>query len=314
MARIDDVSPEEVVPVVSVERGLTDADLPGLFEAADAASLEGQRRYVTAVRLSLVLAVVAAATGVVSWTVGTRGIDLAAFGTALALVGISATEIYVSSIRPSDQWYDGRAFAESAKSLAWRYSVGGIPFAKQDDEDSVRRRFGHQMSRLLEEAPQTSIKPSQRPVVTERMAALRASDLATRKAAYLEYRIIDQLNWYARKADHNVKLAGRWRIALLVIEVFGIGAAIVKAFGYLSIDLAGVVAAVIAAGTAWAGLRQFSTLARAYTFAANELAIARERLELDGDETSWAAEVADSEEAVSREHTMWRASRSRTSS
>ncbi|WP_410594030.1 DUF4231 domain-containing protein [Amycolatopsis sp. lyj-23] len=306
--------PEEVIPVSSVERGLSDANLPGLFEAADAASLEGQRRYVTAVRLSLILAIVAAATGVVSWTVGTRGIDLAAFGTALALVGITATEIYVSSVRPADQWYDGRAFAESAKSLAWRYSVGGIPFAKQPDEPSVRRRFGQQMSRLLDEAPQTSIKPSQRPVVTEQMALLRASDLATRKAAYLEYRIIDQQKWYAGKAEGNGRLAGRWRTALLVIEVVGIGAAIVKAFGYLTLDLAGVVAAVIAAGTAWTSLRQFSTLARAYTFAANELAIAHERLELVGDETSWAAEVADSEEAVSREHTMWRASRSRASS
>jgi hypothetical protein len=299
--------------VASVERGLTDADLPGLFEAADAASLEGQRRYVTAIRFSLILAVVAAATGVVSWTVGTRGIDLAAFGTALALIGISGTELYVSTVRPADQWYDGRAFAESAKSLAWRYSVGGIPFAKEDDEDAVRRRFGAQMSKLLEDVPKTSVKPSQRPVVTERMAALRASDLSVRKAVYLESRIEDQQSWYARKAEQNGRLAGRWRIALLVIEALGIIAALVKAFGVVHVDLAGIVAAIIAAGTAWASLRQFSTLARAYTFAAHELAIARDRLTLANVEEIWAAEVADSEEAVSREHTMWRASRSRAS-
>jgi conflict system pore-forming effector with SLATT domain len=297
--------------VSSVERGLTDGDLPGLFEAADAASIEGQRRYVRATRLSLILAVVAAVTGVISWTVGARGIDLAAFGTALALIGISATELYVSSTRPADQWYDGRAFAESAKSLAWRYSVGGIPFAVRGDEDMTRRRFGDQMSRLLADVPVTSIEPSQRPVVTERMAALRASELSVRKAAYLSFRIYDQQKWYSRKARQNGKLAGRWRTALLVIEALGIVAAIVKAFGFVRLDLAGIVAAVIAAGTAWASLRQFSTLARAYTFAANELAIAHDRLELAIDETSWAAEVADSEEAISREHTMWRASRSR---
>lgn len=301
--------------MADVEEGLTDADLPGLYEATDAASLEGQRRYVAAIRFSLILAVAAAITGVFSWTVGARGIDLAAFGTALALIGIAVLEIYVSSARPADQWYDGRAFAESAKSLAWRYSVGGTPFARQvDEEGSVRRRFGLQMSQLLEEAPQTSIKPSQRRVVTDRMAALRASDLATRKAAYLEFRIDDQQKWYAAKAERNARLAARWRTALLFIEAAGIVAAIVKAFGYVNIDLAGVVAAVIAAGTAWASLRQFSTLARAYTFAANELVIARDRLELVDNEADWAAEVADSEEAVSREHTMWRASRSRSSS
>lgn len=299
--------------MASVERGLTDADLSGLFESADAASNNGQRRYVKAIRLSLLLAVVAAITGVLSWTVGTRGIDLAAFGTALALIGISVTELYVSSVRPADQWYDGRAVAESAKSLAWRYSVGGIPFATQSDEKETRRRFGDQMSRLLADVPMTSIEPSQRPVVTERMAALRTSDLPARKAAYLRFRIDDQRKWYSRKAKQNGKLAVRWRTALLVIEALGIVAAIVKAFGFVHLDLAGIVAALIAAGTAWASLRQFSTLARAYTFAANELAIARDRLELTNDETSWAEEVADSEEAISREHTMWRASRSRTS-
>ncbi|HEV2779536.1 MAG TPA: DUF4231 domain-containing protein [Actinophytocola sp.] len=300
--------------MTTVDGGLADTDLPGLFEAADAASLEGQRRYVTAVRFRLILVIVAAITGVVTWKVGSRGIDLAAIGTALALVAISLTELTVKSVRPEDRWYDGRALAESAKSLAWRYSVGGVPFAKQDDEDAVKRRFIEQLARLLEEAPTTSITPSRRPVVTERMAALRASDLPTRKAAYLRSRIGDQQEWYSRKARLNDKLAGRWRTALVIFEVLGVCAALAKAVGYVNLDLAGIVAAVIATGTAWISLRQFSTLARAYTFAANELTIARGRLELVADEKAWAAEVADSEEAVSREHTMWRASRSRASS
>lgn len=300
--------------MVAAERGLTDSDLPGLFEAADAASLDGQRQYVRAVRFRLVLAVIAAATGVVTWKVGARGIDLAAIGTALALIAISLTELNVTSIRPADRWYDGRALAESAKSLAWRYSVGGVPFAKQEEDDQVKRRFIDQMARLLDEAPTTSIKPSQRPVVTEQMAALRASDLPTRRTAYLHSRIDDQQKWYSGKAELNEKLAGRWRMALVTIEVLGICAALAKAAGWVTLDLAGIVAAVVAAGTAWTSMRQFSTLARAYTFAAIELAIARGRLELVADETGWAAEVADSEEAVSREHIMWRASRSRASS
>lgn len=299
--------------MVTPERGLTDSDLPGLFEAADAASLEGQRQYVRAVRLRLVLAVIAATTGVITWRVGAQGFDLAAIGTALALILISLTELNVTSVRPADRWYDGRALAESAKSLAWRYSVGGVPFAKEPDDDQVKRRFVDQMASLLKDAPPTSIKPSQRAVVTEQMTALRASDLATRRSAYLDSRIGDQQSWYSRKAKHNEKLANYWRAALLTIEILGILAALAKAGGFLTLDLAGVVAAIVAAGTAWMSLRQFSTLARAYTFAANELAIARERLNLVADETSWAAEVADSEEAVSREHIMWRASRSRAS-
>jgi hypothetical protein len=292
---------------------LHNSDLPGLFDAADNASLDGQRHYVRTVRVRLILTVIVAATGIVTWHVGAHDVDLAAIGTALALAVITLTELSLRSGRPEERWYDGRALAESAKSLAWRYSVGGVPFAKQADAHATKQRFIEQLSRLLQEAPATSIKPSERPAISPAMEELRAADLDTRKAAYLRFRITDQLSWYSRKASVNEKRANQWRTALLVIEVAGIAAALAKAAGYVSLDLAGLSAAVIAAGTAWMNLRQHTTLARAYTFAANELAIARDRLELVIDEAAFAAEVADSEEAVSREHKMWRASRSRPS-
>ncbi|HEV7648061.1 MAG TPA: DUF4231 domain-containing protein [Actinophytocola sp.] len=299
---------------MTTDLGLPESDLPGLFDAADKASLAGQRDYVRTVRLRLVLTVFVAATGIVTWHVGDRGVDLAAIGTALGLAVITLTELSLRSSRPEERWYDGRALAESAKSLAWRYSVGGVPFARQTDDHATKQRFVDQLSRLLKEAPTTSIKPAQRPAISSAMEELRAGDLASRKAAYLRFRIIDQQEWYGHKASHNEKRASRWRMTLLIIEVVGLVAALAKAAGYVNIDLAGVSAAVIAAGTAWMNLRQHTTLARAYTFAANELAIARDRLELATDEDAWAAEVADSEEAVSREHKMWRASRSRPSS
>ncbi|WP_433262357.1 DUF4231 domain-containing protein [Actinosynnema sp. CS-041913] len=292
--------------------GLRYGDLPGLFEAADAAALDGQRRYVRTVRLRLVLAVLAAASGIFTWLVGR--VDLAAIGTAIALAAVTVTEVNLKSTRPEDRWYDGRALAESAKSLAWKFSVGGAPFAKGRPERDVEREFIAQLRTLLEEAPTTAITPSRRPVVTDAMRALRAADLATRQQAYLRERIADQQDWYSDRARRNERRAGWWRTSLLAIEVAGIGAALAKAVGVIRIDLAGVVAAVIAAGTAWMSVRQLSTLARAYTFAANELGIVRGRLELVSDEAAWSAEVADAEDAVSREHTMWRASRTRPSS
>ncbi|MEU4603451.1 SLATT domain-containing protein [Kribbella sp. NPDC023972] len=76
-----------------------------------------------------------------------------------------------------------------------------------------------------------------------------------------------------------------------------------------------VVAALIGVGATRLGVRQYTTNARAYSLASEELAIIRSRIEVfdcDGPDSDrrWAAEVADAEEAVSREHTMWRASRS----
>jgi hypothetical protein len=299
--------------VIGTEHGLVETDLPGLYEAADTASRSGQRQYVRTVRLRLLLTIAAAVTGVVTWRVGVADIDLAAVGTAIALAAITLTEVNLRTTRPEERWYDGRALAESAKSLAWRYSVGGVPYVKQGNDKLAELRLVEQMSRLLDEAPTTSITPSLRPTVTATMHDLRSRDLTDRKQAYLRFRIADQQAWYATKAAHNERRAAQWHTSLLVIEVLGVAAALAKAARFVDIDMAGVVAALIAAGTAWVNLRQHTTLARAYTFAANELAIARSRLELVDDETTWAAEVADSEEAVSREHTMWRASRSRPS-
>jgi len=289
--------------------GLSDEDLPGLFGAADAASLEGQSRYLGTTRLRLWLAIAAAACGVFPVKVGQ--IDLAAIATALALVGVVLTEVGLRTDKPEERWYDGRTLAESAKSLGWRFSVGATPFPCGGDENATEQRFTRQLRQLLADAPVTSISPPDRGAITEGMRRLRAADLATRRACYLEHRVDDQQRWYARKAIDSERQARHWQTGLFVIEGVGIAAALARAVGYVQLDLAGVVAALIAAGGAWSGMRQLSTLARAYTFAANDLAIVRDSLQGASTESSWADEVADAEDAVSREHTMWRASRSR---
>jgi len=129
--------------------GLGRWDLPALFEAADTASLAGQRQYVRTVRLRLLLTIIAAATGVVTWQLGANGVDVAAVGTAIALAATSLTELSLKTTRPEDRWHDGRALAESAKSLAWRYSVGGVPFTKQGDEKATERGLVEQIFALI---------------------------------------------------------------------------------------------------------------------------------------------------------------------
>jgi hypothetical protein len=87
-------------------------------------------------------------------------------------------------------------------------------------------------------------------------------------------------------------------------------AALGRATGFIQFDLAGIVAALGAAFVAWLSLKQHESLARAYSYAANELALAATRLQSVQGEAEWSVEVDNAEEAVSREHTMWRASRS----
>lgn len=77
----------------------------------------------------------------------------------------------------------------------------------------------------------------------------------------------------------------------------------------INLDLLGIAGALAAAGIAWVRTRQYSSLAAAYSTTHRELTIVRERIRL-ATEANWAREVSDAEEAISREHTMWQASRS----
>ncbi|TQM85022.1 uncharacterized protein DUF4231 [Saccharothrix saharensis] len=298
--------------MASSEKALPDDGLPGLFHVADAMSLRGQRDYLSALRARLVLAVLAAVCGVFAIKVGR--VDVAAVGTGVALLVMLLVEQHFRGSSPETKWYDGRALAESAKSMGWRFAVGGAPFPLGEDEREAELRFIQQMGALLKDGPNSGIRPPDRPTISPAMRALRRADLATRKRTYVADRVNDQQTWYAGKAVTNERRARLSQRVLYAFAFGGIIAAFARAFGYIGFDLAGVAAALIAAGAAWAGTKQYSTLARAYAYASTELGIVKDRFELVVDETTWAAEVADAEEAISREHTMWRASRTRATS
>ncbi|KOG37003.1 membrane protein [Streptomyces resistomycificus] len=280
---------------------MRDDELPVVFRSSDTASLTGQRRYIRGTKWRLVLAVAAAVCGVLN--------HRAAF---LALVAVFVATILVEfwllAERPEEAWYDGRALAESTKTLAWRYAVGGAPFPADLPEAEAQLRFLERLRDLLREAPATSLAPMGSAAVTDAMNGLRAQDFDARKKAYVEQRVENQLRWYTAKAQANVVRARRWRLILIAVEGLGLTAAVLRLTGVLDFDLAGVLAAVLGAGSAWFAVRQYETLGRAYTFAATELSIIHDRLS-HTTPASWAQEVADAEEAISREHTMWRASR-----
>ena len=79
--------------------------------------------------------------------------------------------------------------------------------------------------------------------------------------------------------------------------------------GLIEFDVLGVCATLAAAIGAWLEMGQHESLARAYAIAAHELAAIRDLVPWQETEEDWAQFVGSAEEAVSREHTMWRASR-----
>lgn len=133
--------------------------------------------------------------------------------------------------KPAERWYDGRALAESAKTLAWRYAVGADPFPVALDateaSDLLRERFakiGKGVSGRI-----TITTPD--PLVTSGMQALRGAAFTERREAYVKGRTEDQQRWYAKKAEVNRKCATGWRVALVSAEVVALVFASLRVFG-----------------------------------------------------------------------------------
>lgn len=283
--------------------------LPPLHDAASQSSLSAQQRSLWATRLQLGSLVLAAVGGVLTLNDGDLEI-----GPVVSLVGFSlalAIRAYLLATQPAKAWYQGRAAAESIKTLAWRYAVGGHPFAACVPDDEADTLFIDRCREILDDLTTLDVGASGPSQVTKEMRTLRMQPLATRKQAYESERIEEQRSWYSDKADWNRKRRVAWQLVLVGLEVAGLSTAIARVANWVDINLLGLVAAGAAAAAAWLQTRQHEQLAAAYALTAQELANVKSlvRHSPDDDDDSWAVFVRDAEEAISREHTMWRASR-----
>jgi hypothetical protein len=287
---------------------LRDAEYPALYVATNEASLAGQRMTLRALRFRLGALALAALGG--AFVIRKGDVDIAGLVALIAFAGALGAGIFVLSTRPERRWYEGRAAAESVKTLTWRYMSGGEPFSSdlgdtQADELLLAEMRGlleglHDLGPISDESAATQI--------TGRMRTQRKLGFEARRSFYESGRIEDQRLWYSRKDRWNAKRATLWLLASVSIEVVGVVAAALKAFRVIEIDVLGLLGAAGSGAAAWIQAKQYQNLATAYSIAAQELATVRSELGLQTAAT-WARFVDEAEEAISREHTMWRASR-----
>lgn len=280
-------------------------DLPALYQSANQRSLDAQRSFLMWFKLRLGAIVVAAIGGAIGWTVGHLhiggGIAFLAFAVALVC------ELVLAVRRPDRIWYAGRAAAESAKTLGWRYMVHGESF--ETDVPGADERLLAELKDVLHDLDALPVHTSSgRDVqISTRMRQVRAMPFEERRMVYLQGRIQDQQGWYAAKAAWNETRAKRWVVASIVFEFLGLIGGAVKAAGWIDVDLLGIFAAAAVGATAWMHAKQHQNLATAYGVTSQELAAVASEVEAVEDEAVWAPVVAKAEEAISREHTLWRA-------
>jgi len=296
---------------VTVKERVPDADMPQLFQAANEASLAGQGAYIDVTRWRLVLLAGAATAGVTSWRVGRGDVDLLGLVSMLSFITAVVLEGWLWKERPDKAWYDGRAVAESAKTLAWKFAVAGGPFPSDVPLDAAKRMLLDLLEGVRDQFGELELHPNPASQISSWMVHQRLAPFADRKQQYIVGRIREQKSWYAEKARSNKRRSKQWRFITVGLELAGAVASLAQALLDMGILLDPAMAALGGAAVAWVNTKQHDALGRAYSAAVADLSTAEERLELVRGEADWASEVDDAEEAISREHTVWLASRSR---
>jgi len=282
-------------------------DLPAVFYAADDASSAAQQRYVQLVRTQTGLLLLAALLSVAA-----AGWERPLIGVAaiVVLAVVALLEIVPAKAVADGAWYLGRAVAESAKTLGWRYAVGGAPFFVVSTEESAERLLAERLDDVVSLGGRGwLLRAEDEAIATSWMISCRGSSLEQRRTVYRKRRIEDQIRWYESKATENARSSKVWTIVPASISVAGIALALfVRSDGpwIAAIALASV---GTCAAMAWAMLRSYRQQAEAYRLTAEELQSIRQAVDSVVEEEAWAIFVAGAEHAISREHTMWSATR-----
>jgi hypothetical protein len=153
------------------------------------------------------------------------------------------------------------------------------------------------------------VRSAQTAPALDQLRVLRGAPLQRRQASYRKQRLEDQANWYSKRAGEHRSKARRWRAVMFASQLAGVAGATLKGLGVVDVDVLSLFATMAAAAAGWIAAGDYTETARAYDFAALELQGALGSFDRVEDESEWARYVADCEQAMSREHTMWLARR-----
>lgn len=284
---------------------LRDQDYPAMFQVADTASNESQRRYLLLIKFEYALLLLAASFSMIDQSNRTGHKWY-----ALVFLGLIVVLLVRAFLRPVQDWYRSRAIAESVKTLTWRYMMRAAPFDGAIEHDAPSREFSDQLRKILdlnkEHVGKLDYVSAGARQITEEMERVRALSLNERMGFYQNARVGEQLAWYVRKAKYNRSQAKRWFFvgfgAYALAAVLVLGRASSSGWTIWPIEPLIVFAASV---IGWVQIKKFGELAAAYSVTAQEIALIQPRLDVGADESKFSEYVNEAELAFSREHTFW---------
>jgi hypothetical protein len=287
--------------------------LPALYYAADETSLRSQTTYLRLFAAVLGLTVMAPVVIVAA----TACPDLSQPARFLAAIGLIISLVLTGRIKESQKertWYGARAVAESVKTITWRFAMAAEPFPTTLNNAEVDELVRSKLIEILKDRKSLNYSAAgdanSQAQITEEMRALRREQWELRMAIYLKDRIQDQRKWYASKAKSSDTLESLYFWIILAVQLISVVAA--SAFAVwpaLHLNLTAVFTAATASLFAWLQVKRYQETSQSYALAAHDLGIIEAGAATLHSEQAFAKFVADAENAMSREHTLWAARR-----
>jgi hypothetical protein len=280
-------------------------DYPGLYRAADNASVSAQRAYLRSVQWHIFTLILGALLAINP--LPNAIYSLVNASVFLAALGIS---IFAASKRYERAWYSARAVAESVKTATWRYMMRAEPFLDANSVHEVNAVFRDMLRGILSSNNQIGDllggDDCAHEQITQEMQSTRSRNIEDRKNFYLSARIDEQRKWYAKKSKHNTKRSSQFFVLLVVLQAIAIILVLSRiAFPEWKIWPTEIFVVAAGAVTTWIQLKRFQEVATAYALTAHEIGIIRTKLDEANSDELFSDFVRDAENAFSREHTQW---------
>ncbi len=278
--------------------------LPGLYQAADRASIEHQSSYFFWLRTYLLLLVAAA---FVSFQWGDEVIG--AVSSAVLFLLTLGILVYLNYGHPAENWYHGRAVAESVKTRAWRWCMRAEPYDSEGSHEIVSKEFVNDLRSILTQnrslAKVISGGSDVQDPISETMIKIRGLSFEDRFEIYKSQRIDDQRVWYSKKSQFNKRRSSQLFAIAIGLHLLAIILLVVRATDVtLNLPIE-VVATAAGSCITWLQAKRHSELSASYGLAAHEIGLIKGEALSIKNESQLSDFVINSEAAFSREHTQW---------
>lgn len=280
-------------------------EYPALYKAASVLSATSQKWYHRLLMTEYGLLCLAAVLSMI--TTPDRAVQSIQ---AIVFIALAVLLLYRAKTKPEQDWYKGRALAESIKTSTWRYCMRAAPFEDIADIRVRRAEYRNYLRDILrtnryigDRIPPDSAADDQ---ITISMDDIRALSLEERRSFYLEHRIREQRIWYINKAGDNKRAARRWVVSCS--STYGIAVVLLvlrpsfPEWQFWPFEPLIVLASSI---IGWMQIKKFNELTSAYTLTAHEIGIIQGRLDEVASKEEFSEFVNEAELAFSREHTQW---------